>query len=193
VQAPDRSQGWSSASAPPTSVKTGAAIDHQRLASDECGIGAGDERDRTNEIRGRHGPSKDAIADGRLLHAQADMRGNVATGSAPDKPSNADNHRTPCTGEFILSRRNEHTAVSAPRAARKGEAWWARQDSNLQPDRYERPALTIELRARGRLLVADCAAAVEIERCAVGWATAQYEGSTRGQNRSCAVAHAGAQ
>jgi hypothetical protein len=32
--------------------------------------------------------------------------------------------------------------------------WWARQDSNLQPDRYERPALTIELQAppacRGR-------------------------------------------
>ncbi len=27
-------------------------------------------------------------------------------------------------------------------------AWWARQDLNLQPDRYERPALTIELRAR---------------------------------------------
>ena len=26
--------------------------------------------------------------------------------------------------------------------------WWARQDLNLQPDRYERPALTIELRAR---------------------------------------------
>jgi hypothetical protein len=26
--------------------------------------------------------------------------------------------------------------------------WWAREDSNLQPDRYERPALTIELRAR---------------------------------------------
>ena len=24
---------------------------------------------------------------------------------------------------------------------------WARQDSNLQPDRYERPALTIELQA----------------------------------------------
>jgi hypothetical protein len=29
-----------------------------------------------------------------------------------------------------------------------GTAWWARQDSNLQPDRYERSALTIELRAR---------------------------------------------
>ena len=27
--------------------------------------------------------------------------------------------------------------------------WWARQDSNLQPDRYERPALTIELQAPG--------------------------------------------
>jgi hypothetical protein len=32
----------------------------------------------------------------------------------------------------------------------KGEAWWARQDSNLQPDRYERPALTIELQAPPR-------------------------------------------
>src|SRR5262245_43230305 len=28
--------------------------------------------------------------------------------------------------------------------------WWARQDSNLQPDRYERPALTIELQAPPR-------------------------------------------
>src|SRR6478735_6038383 len=25
--------------------------------------------------------------------------------------------------------------------------WWAREDSNLQPDRYERSALTIELQA----------------------------------------------
>ena len=25
--------------------------------------------------------------------------------------------------------------------------WWAWEDSNLQPDRYERPALTIELQA----------------------------------------------
>ena len=29
----------------------------------------------------------------------------------------------------------------------RGENWWARQDSNLQPDRYERSALTIELQA----------------------------------------------
>src|SRR6478735_9606751 len=32
--------------------------------------------------------------------------------------------------------------------------WWARQDSNLQPDRYERPALTIELQAPPRTAVA---------------------------------------
>src|SRR5215831_12008410 len=37
-----------------------------------------------------------------------------------------------------------------PTAARPdvSETWWAREDSNLQPDRYERSALTIELRAR---------------------------------------------
>src|SRR5262245_54370078 len=29
----------------------------------------------------------------------------------------------------------------------EGVGWWARQDSNLQPDRYERPALTVELQA----------------------------------------------
>jgi hypothetical protein len=40
--------------------------------------------------------------------------------------------------------------VAVPRVA-EGEAWWARQDSNLQPDRYERPALTIELQAPPRL------------------------------------------
>src|SRR5205823_1771079 len=33
------------------------------------------------------------------------------------------------------------------------EGWWAWPDSNQQPDRYERPALTIELQARG---VAGC-------------------------------------
>ena len=32
--------------------------------------------------------------------------------------------------------------------ASKSKSWWAGQDSNLQPDRYERPALTIELPAR---------------------------------------------
>src|SRR6516165_7610328 len=36
--------------------------------------------------------------------------------------------------------------------------WWAREDSNLQPDRYERSALTIELRARcGRTQAAPLA------------------------------------
>ena len=42
------------------------------------------------------------------------------------------------------------SCVAAPRVA-EGEAWWARQDSNLQPDRYERPALTIELQAPQQL------------------------------------------
>ena len=32
----------------------------------------------------------------------------------------------------------------------KINAWWAREDSNLQPDRYEPAALTIGLRARSR-------------------------------------------
>src|SRR3954471_22400035 len=40
--------------------------------------------------------------------------------------------------------------VAAPRVARQGEAWWACLDSNQEPDRYERPALTIELQARER-------------------------------------------
>jgi hypothetical protein len=35
----------------------------------------------------------------------------------------------------------------APSRTRQGIPWWARQDANLQPDRYERPALTIELQA----------------------------------------------
>ena len=32
-------------------------------------------------------------------------------------------------------------------APRNSGGWWARLDSNQEPDRYERPALTIELRA----------------------------------------------
>src|SRR5436853_6452469 len=45
--------------------------------------------------------------------------------------------------------------VAAPRVARKGEAWWACLDSNQEPDRYERPALTIELQAPPRAAVQD--------------------------------------
>src|SRR6266851_593845 len=37
--------------------------------------------------------------------------------------------------------------AKSQRPPNRGTAWWAREDSNLQPDRYERPALTIELRA----------------------------------------------
>src|SRR5690242_9232986 len=35
----------------------------------------------------------------------------------------------------------------------KKPRWWARQDSNLQPDRYERPALTLELQAPAAMRV----------------------------------------
>ncbi len=35
--------------------------------------------------------------------------------------------------------------------------WWAREDSNLQPDRYERSALTIELRAHSSQQKRRCA------------------------------------
>ena len=34
--------------------------------------------------------------------------------------------------------------------------WWARPDSNREPDRYERPALTIELQAQGILIPGLC-------------------------------------
>src|SRR5882724_7331134 len=52
---------------------------------------------------------------------------------------------------LLKLRRTPRFAPQAPLGSAtrspKGEAWWARQDSNLQPDRYERPALTIELQA----------------------------------------------
>ena len=38
---------------------------------------------------------------------------------------------------------------------RRGHLWWARQDSNLEPDGYEPSALTIELRAHAALLISD--------------------------------------
>src|SRR3981189_1880705 len=41
--------------------------------------------------------------------------------------------------------KGEHSCTNATKNTKK---WWAREDSNLQPDRYERSALTIELRAR---------------------------------------------
>jgi hypothetical protein len=38
--------------------------------------------------------------------------------------------------------------TTVPKRRNADEYWWAREDSNLQPDRYERSALTVELRAR---------------------------------------------
>jgi hypothetical protein len=45
------------------------------------------------------------------------------------------------------SRFQSQNRVVLSAAAHARFHWWARQDSNLQPDRYERPALTIELQA----------------------------------------------
>ena len=79
-------------------------------------------------------------------------------------------------------RRTPRFALRAPRGCAtrspKGEAWWARQDSNLQPDRYERPALTIELQAppqecrRGRhaTVPPPFTGTAAIRQCRVGWA-----------------------
>jgi hypothetical protein len=58
--------------------------------------------------------------------------------------------------------------------------WWAGQDSNLQPDRYERPALTIELparwgAARGKAQNARAGNAISL-------AVAEDGGSLRGHN-----------
>src|SRR5438552_5831347 len=53
--------------------------------------------------------------------------------------------------DSLRSLRLTFVALARPAEAREAsEGWWARQDSNLQPDRYERPALTIELQAPPR-------------------------------------------
>ena len=54
---------------------------------------------------------------------------------------------------YLNPRNARKTRAIPQRLANAGSyrsAWWARQDSNLQPDRYERPALTIELQAPPR-------------------------------------------
>jgi hypothetical protein len=57
------------------------------------------------------------------------------------------------SGDSAMSRKR---AISANSGTPPGNlrfdwnAWWAREDSNLQPSGYEPPALTIELRARSR-------------------------------------------
>jgi hypothetical protein len=75
--------------------------------------------------------------------------------------SDAETVRTKAAFSCFLSRMETHARLrkaATPRHFRRqpGKSpfgwtrWWAREDSNLQPDRYERPALTIELRAPGQ-------------------------------------------
>jgi hypothetical protein len=69
---------------------------------------------------------------------------------------------TPCG---LRRARSAFDSCVAARRAGGGEAWWARQDSNLQPDRYERPALTIELQALSEEgLPQPCAAGTCLQR-----------------------------
>jgi hypothetical protein len=55
-----------------------------------------------------------------------------------DRTPNIAPHKRPVMRLFL---------PKSQRPPNRRTAWWAREDSNLQPDRYERPALTIELRA----------------------------------------------
>jgi hypothetical protein len=48
-------------------------------------------------------------------------------------------------------------------AATGKQRWWARQDSNLQPDGYEPSALTIELQARRASVLANNSARATLE------------------------------
>ena len=57
----------------------------------------------------------------------------------------------------FVGRRNEATNWRRAPGGEDDERceWWARQDSNLEPDGYEPSALTIELRADAVLLISD--------------------------------------
>jgi hypothetical protein len=48
----------------------------------------------------------------------------------------------------VLSLNLMHGDAMTLRDHKTSREWWARRDSNPQPSRYERPALTIELQAR---------------------------------------------
>ena len=51
-----------------------------------------------------------------------------------------DHRATEPTGDFAVERATFDTLQEDAWFARNG--WWAREDSNLRPDRYERSALT---------------------------------------------------
>ena len=101
----------------------------------------------------RRTPEAEAVPDNAAaleasLKAQADnmeaMADATANQSAAQALENAaDNLQD--VRDNVATRRMRGSTISAEPAREDG--WWARQDSNPQPSRYERPALTIELRA----------------------------------------------
>src|SRR5437588_768964 len=66
-------------------------------------------------------------------------------------------------------------------------SWWAREDSNLQPDRYERSALTVELRARPKSAAgaAICYAAPACATGGLGAASSRLRAGTSRIVRRC--------
>ena len=66
----------------------------------------------------------------------------------------------------------------------RGE-WWARQDSNLQPDGYEPSALTIELQARER---GECARPGRLYNRT--WARVEGQAQVAKMRRCCTIAAA---
>ena len=73
-----------------------------------------------------------------------------ASGSSRSHPSaRGKRHRGGCARIGAGPSRLCAAAFLPPGRLDNVPAWWARQDSNLQPDGYEPPALTIELRAPG--------------------------------------------
>jgi hypothetical protein len=80
---------------------------------------------------------------GNTKMAAGDRAPNSALSAVKDPPRDR-NSRTPDHNR-TPTRRNPPIAETSIKLC---NGWWAGQDSNLQPDRYERPALTIELPAQ---------------------------------------------
>src|SRR5262245_50086988 len=86
-----------------------------------------------------------------LCRLRSPLPGNGISWPEKNAPGRRPNH-----GSAVPETKRSHKnpANSGPFSSTTGNlrnrrnAWWAREDSNLQPDRYERSALTIELRAR---------------------------------------------
>ena len=77
--------------------------------------------------------------------------GNGISGAETNAPKHAPEYRSCAVAETNAAKKARQLrafVVSSGNLRVRGTAWWAREDSNLQPSGYEPLALTIELRAR---------------------------------------------